>query len=101
MVSAAFAGGGAGAGLGTQRALQAQKPERGVWGKGGLWGVVEGGRRLLFPSFLPKQGWAQGPKPGLCCPLVSELIPRAQLLPLPSTWMGKCVQGRTQPGRRG
>lgn len=52
---------------------------------------VEGGRRLLFPSFLPKQGWAQGPKPGLCCPLVSELIPRAQLLPLPSTWMRKCV----------
>ena len=42
MVSAAFAEGGAGAGLGTQRALQAQKPERGVWGKGGLWG--DGGR---------------------------------------------------------
>ena len=43
-------------------------------------------------GFYPKQGWAQGPKPGLCCPLVSQLIPRTWLLLLPSTWMGKYVQ---------
>ena len=52
----------------------------------------EGGRRFLLPSSFPKQGWAQGPKPGLCCPLVSQLIPRTWLLLLPSTWMGKYVQ---------
>lgn len=47
-------------------------------------GEVGGGGTFLLPSFLPKQGWAQGPKLGLCCPLVPELIPRTQLLPLPS-----------------
>lgn len=63
MVSAAFAGGGAGAGLGTQRALQAQKPERGVWGKGGLWGGAGGRWEEASVSLLSSQtGLGSGAK---------------------------------------
>lgn len=69
MVSAAFAGGGAGAGLGTQRALQAQKPERGVWGNGGLWGwgwKVGGG--FYFPPFFPNRAGLRGQSQAYAAP---------------------------------
>ena len=52
-----------------------------VYRKDGLWGMVGDGRFQL-PSSSPRQGWAEGPKLGLCCPLVLKLILRAQLLPV-------------------
>lgn len=45
--------------------------------------MVGDGKRFLLPSSLSKQGWAEGPKLGLCCPLVLELVPGPQLLPRP------------------
>lgn len=76
---------------GPRKAFTLPNLREGVCGKGGLWGNLGGGRR--FPPLLsPRQGWAEGPKLGLCCPLVPELIPRPQLLPSHPTWTGMCAQ---------
>ena len=90
MVFEALAGGGAGGGQGDFKPpnLRGGCGERGGLRSGGRW------EAFLLPSSVPQQGWAQGPKPGFCCPLVSELIPSPWLLPLPSTRMGKGVQVR-------
>lgn len=76
-----------------------------VCGKGGSWGEGEVGGGFYSPPEFPNRAGLRGPKLGLCCPLVPGRIPRTQLLPLPPTWMGMCVQECTDvwvpPDNRG